>query len=59
MSIVASWLRHCLEERDLVRVVEPLLCVMLHPRTHCAPLQSLLGKQNFLFFHSDLANEGI
>ncbi|CAK8677877.1 unnamed protein product [Clavelina lepadiformis] len=39
-ATASSWLQQCLEERDLVRVLEPLLTVLLHPSTHSKYLDS-------------------
>lgn len=36
--VVNSWLRQCLDVRDLGRILEPYLTVLLNPRTHSVPL---------------------
>ena len=43
LAVASTWLRHCLEERDLVRVLEPLLFIALHPRTHSTLVHSRTG----------------
>ena len=48
VAIASSWLRHCLEERDIVRLLEPLLLVTLHHSTH-STLVTLYPGKPFLY----------
>nr|CAB3239497.1 protein dopey-1 [Phallusia mammillata] len=38
ITTVHRWLRQCLEKQDLLRVLEPFLLVILHPKTRSSPL---------------------